>query len=659
MDWNSLLDELWNYCASAPKELEAKLLTCLKGHSTEFFLGEIYKHIAYGQHDTAKQSLTAFLVQHPSAESIRRRLELILFFKKSRLPKSIFNNSKQRSKELLIKEVNKLVTTNELQAAEALLLGAIEIVEDSDYLNLLSRIYKLQYKPIAAAEASQKGLMLERQQQAFVETALGESDLPTDDDLLFFSSIANDFSSFDIHSSTEVAVSSGMIGESLSCSQREMAIFPPLQSKSWQGEIESTSYESSGSCKTKSKEATFPFECADYLINKPRFNPQIFKTIAYKPTLKLIRKPKKGATLYKENTVRAFNRFGQPVLIFTSTKPVKSNTVEDMNEGAATSYANDVQQVEQFDASFKNASQSESIDLEAIKAEEEYLESVHEYADVDDIYELNELSSLEIAGEQVSQLSIDEFSGFEDEYAAYAFDPYDSFERNTDDIIEPDEGFSDRVTREERALQKAAEFVVLVDWPRSTISLIQQIFIISGWGQTRLALEREIEKGVTPDELMLAAHIKDVWAENDIYWVAFNRNGSSQLSHQALSWPNALQIVRSFDSLPQPEEIEVLLEELFTSWYESSILRRSFKAFARYLWFRFANLESCLPANQHFDFCSPHELPIEEYSDLGLYDLLAIEEKETLCDYGIFQVKHPQGLSCYFSGRPEKWEEEE
>ncbi|WP_209691354.1 hypothetical protein, partial [Enterococcus faecalis] len=78
-------------------------------------------------------------------------------------------------------------------------------------------------------------------------------------------------------------------------------------------------------------------------------------------------------------------------------------------------------------------------------------------------------------------------------------------------------------------------------------------------------------------------------------WIAFDKTGSSRLSYYVLSWPTALLIVRSFESLPQVEEIEVFLENLFASWYENSTLRRAFKAFARYLWFRFANLEGCLP----------------------------------------------------------------
>ncbi|WP_296125508.1 hypothetical protein, partial [Pseudomonas sp. Ga0074129] len=53
-----------------------------------------------------------------------------------------------------------------------------------------------------------------------------------------------------------------------------------------------------------------------------------------------------------------------------------------------------------------------------------------------------------------------------------------------------------------------------------------------------------------------------------------------------------------------------------------------------------------------FDFCDPHELPAEEYSDLGLCDSLEYEKTEILRAYGVFQTKHPQEPGCYFSDKP-------
>jgi hypothetical protein len=280
------------------------------------------------------------------------------------------------------------------------------------------------------------------------------------------------------------------------------------------------------------------------------------------------------------------------------------------------------------------------------------LEAAEDDLDLD--HDLFELTIIELGAGNEEGLStdLDDFRDLDDDYAAYAFDPDEVFDSEEAVSAEPNDWLADKLSREDRALQKAAELIGKANWPLSTLPLVQQIFVMSGWGQTRLALEREIEKGLTPQELILAAHIKVIWSENDIYWIAFDKSGSSSLSYYVLSWPMALLIVRSFELLPQVEEIEVFLEGLFASWYENNVLRRAFKAFSRYLWFRFANLEGCLPANQPFDFCDPHGLPAEEYSDLGLCDELEIEKTETLRAYGVFKTKHPQEPGCYFSDKP-------
>ncbi|MEN1437091.1 hypothetical protein AAIH36_36450, partial [Pseudomonas aeruginosa] len=88
--------------------------------------------------------------------------------------------SKQHNKETLLQDVNHLVAAGKLQAAESLLLEAIDTSEEPDFLNLLSRVYMLQRRPIDGAKAMQRALLLKRQQEAFVEPDLdSEDDLPT------------------------------------------------------------------------------------------------------------------------------------------------------------------------------------------------------------------------------------------------------------------------------------------------------------------------------------------------------------------------------------------------------------------------------------------------------------------------------------------------
>lgn len=203
------------------------------------------------------------------------------------------------------------------------------------------------------------------------------------------------------------------------------------------------------------------------------------------------------------------------------------------------------------------------------------------------------------------------------------------------------------ISKEDRAFQKAVQFVSMAGWPSSVLSLVEQIFLQSGTGATRIALERELEKGMTPRELALAAHLKVVWANNDYYWISYLRNGSSQLSYSVMTWPMALQIVRSFDWLPQIEELEIFLESVYEYWYDRYQLRRAFRSFSKFLWFRISNLSSALPANHPYSFCDPRELPDEEYSDLGLCDPFRRDMENMLVLLGLQPRSMPREFSEY------------
>ncbi len=275
-----------------------------------------------------------------------------------------------------------------------------------------------------------------------------------------------------------------------------------------------------------------------------------------------------------------------------------------------------------------------------------------------------ELAELELYGttkgrDEKSHRDSDYLQDSEDEFAFYEFDPDTVFDNDKYQVESAGGELEDRITREERAKQKAVELVYKYDWPHGTLPLIQQIYVMSGWGATRVALERAIDEGLTPEELVLAAHIKVIWADNDLYWIAFDSTGSTRLSYHALSWRTALMIVRSFESIPQVEEIDVLLEQLFEYWYENATLRRVFKAFARYLWYRFGDIDGVLPARQLGSFDSPYQRPEEEYSDLGIPNDLGMGGLRKLQAYGVPQIKDPQEPSCYFSDLPLKAEEGE
>lgn len=670
MHWESLLDELWSYAASDPVELETKIRSSLKGHSSEGLHQAISLLVAPEQHATARTLLSEFLKNHQAADEIQHRLELILQFKKHRTPQMPSIKSKQRSKELLLKDVNDLVASGKLQAAESLLLEAIDTFEEPDYLNLLSRVYMLQRRPIDGAKAMQRALLLRRQQQAFVEMAPEEStdDLPTDSDLAFLNDSAQRLTTLESSTAANKALSEA-VDDSLNFIQHTASQYPSLKTDSWwEGQSESTPSEAP-MCLNES-------EASDALDTTPAATDDSSEEHAaedgpapsapLKTILKLTH-PRKDTEAGEGLTkVKVFNKSGR---LLTAIQPTELDTPEPSDPDDSPPQvtqslgpkASALTPQFQDEISDENDEDEDEEDLAVTDLELDIptsprpnlgLEAAEDDLDLD--HDLYDLTIIELGAglEEETSPDLDDFRDLDDDYAAYAFDPDEVFDSEEAVSAETNDWFADKLSREDRALQKAAELIGKANWPLSTLPLVQQIFVMSGWGATRLALEREIAKGLTPDELILAAHIKVIWAENDIYWIAFDKSGSSSLSYYVLSWPTALLIVRSFELLPQVEEIEVFLEGLFASWYENTILRRAFKAFARYLWFRFANLEGCLPANQPFDFCDPHELPAEDYSDLGLCDELEIEKTEILRAYGVFQTKHPQEPGCYFSDKP-------
>ncbi|WP_374438324.1 tetratricopeptide repeat protein [Pseudomonas panipatensis] len=677
MDWESLLDELWSYAASDPNELVTKIRSCLKGHSSEGLLQAIALLIAQGQHTTARTLLSEFLKNHQATDEIQRRLELILYFKKSRAPQTLSIKSKQRDKEALLQEVNDLVASGKLQAAESLLLEAVETIEEPEYLSLLGRVYMLQRRPLDAAKAMQRELLLKRQQQAFVDKApmaSEDDDLPTPGDLAFLNDASTPLTALASPTAPTDGAPTGEVDDSLSFIQQAAHQLPPLnQDNWWDAQSESTPTQSTaGTIESAAGEAlgTAPV-IPGASSEEHATEDELAASASVKNTLKLSlpRKaigPDEGLT-----NIKVFHKSGRSISIMqpaglSSAAPQDS---DDSPFAATSSPAPDVpaltpqiqdelpDECDEDDEDFAltdlalNGLTSPQLNLG--------LEDPEDGLDLD--HDLHDLSIIELeAGrEESTSTDQDDFRDLEDDYAAYAFDPDEVFDSEETLAADSTDWLADKLSREDRALQKAAELIAKANWSLSTLPLVQQIFVMSGWGATRLALEREIEKGLTPEELILAAHIKVIWADNDIYWIAFDKTGSSRLSHAVLSWPTALLIVRSFDSLPQLEEIEVFLENLFAAWYENNTLRRAFKAFARYLWFRFSNLEGCLPPNQHFDFSDPRELPAEEYSDLGLCDTLDIEKTARLRAFGVFQTKHPQEPSCYFSDKPPVIEEEE
>ncbi len=192
-----------------------------------------------------------------------------------------------------------------------------------------------------------------------------------------------------------------------------------------------------------------------------------------------------------------------------------------------------------------------------------------------------------------------------------------------------------KVSRIDRAGQIAAEVIQAYDWGTQNIGLLQQVFYENGWAAARVAIEHELARGLTPDELELAIFVRTLWTENHQYWISFHRITSNQAAQQTdaankrMSWREALRIIRVFNSLPSEEEIQLFIDDIYYDWYCSSSLQKQYKAFIRYLKYRTGSVRRTLPANEWFSF-------VAAYEDDTLIELSRDEIRQA---YGVHSLK--------------------
>ena len=144
----------------------------------------------------------------------------------------------------------------------------------------------------------------------------------------------------------------------------------------------------------------------------------------------------------------------------------------------------------------------------------------------------------------------------------------------------------DRLTRAERALQVAMKVGEEFDWDRKGIKLLAIIFDRYWWSASQAAIRREIAAGMTPQELMLAEDVRQIWYQHPEFWSASGAFGEIVQRYTLISWPTALSLIRSFKGYPQSEEIESLLNSCFERWQESAGLQRRFQGFYTYALYR-------------------------------------------------------------------------
>lgn len=212
-----------------------------------------------------------------------------------------------------------------------------------------------------------------------------------------------------------------------------------------------------------------------------------------------------------------------------------------------------------------------------------------------------------------------------------AFDDLEEFDELANGDFEKQVQDDGKINREQRAKQIAAEVLDKFEWDQIYLPALQQIFIKNGWGAGRVAIERLMTNDIEPECLFLAMKVREYWAQNDRYWIAFRYSLVSPVKsfYRNISWQDSLRIIECFPSLPDIEEIYCFIENTYDYWYNSNRLRRAFDSFLIFLKYRAGFINSSLPGDFEFSFFNPMGDDTGVDSDI-FYNLKTPESQELL-----------------------------
>lgn len=160
-----------------------------------------------------------------------------------------------------------------------------------------------------------------------------------------------------------------------------------------------------------------------------------------------------------------------------------------------------------------------------------------------------------------------------------------------------------RVNRDERARQVAIDVGLRHDWPEEGIALLARVFRRHYWSAARVAMEREMARGMTPEELALAIELREFWERSPEFSMCLGNGRGWRLPggsttadrYRILSWPASLRLVRLFAGEPQLEELTTLIDELFECWSDCSRYQLACPSFHHFIYAWLAAQDDAAP----------------------------------------------------------------
>jgi hypothetical protein len=171
-----------------------------------------------------------------------------------------------------------------------------------------------------------------------------------------------------------------------------------------------------------------------------------------------------------------------------------------------------------------------------------------------------------------------------------------------------------KLTRKERAFEVAMVVGAHYGWDYDGICLLAEVFTLHWWNSARKAMIRQLDAGMTPDELRIALTARRTWAEHPEFHENRGR-GRYSYPHANLPWPTALAVARYFTCVPDDDEIGAMLERLFADWQWASGLADRYPSFYEFVRLQFGLIPQMADLEPGWSFV-PHEdaRPLEDDS---------------------------------------------
>jgi len=296
-------------------------------------------------------------------------------------------------------------------------------------------------------------------------------------------------------------------------------------------------------------------------------------------------------------------------------------------------------------------------------AEEDDQESLDYLYDDQDDYSLtaffnDDVDDYEALGDFASDAeSLEVFEGFT-EGEDHEFDDDLTDQELLDEVL-PNEGAdpdkTERISQYLRACQRAAEFIRKNHWDDGYLHVLAEVLNTRGYGAILIHLQRHADDGMVPEEFQLAIQLKAFWSQNRMLWIAFYRNGNSDSTYRVLSWAQCLRIIgmlgTSMGGIPQIEEVERFIEELFDEWYGDDGLRKHFKSFSKYLSYVTYRADPEIPVHMQLKW-EPDGLEHEDVPGWVPTDPMHENLRKHLMYFGIVSiVDYPKEAKTWFDLR--------